>query len=95
MAKTMVSFAAAGMDNQGQKRTAKMLRDILTYHASTTEAAKEAADAKVGTLVLTHVVPVPANVGGDRPFLAGVSDIFSGKVVVAKDGLRFDLDPVR
>lgn len=94
MAKTTVSFAAANMENQGQRRTAKMLRDILTYHASTIEAAKAAADAKVDTLVLTHLVPPPANVGGERPFLAGVPEIFSGKVVVAKDGLRFDLDPL-
>lgn len=92
MAKAMVSLAAAAMDGQGQKRTAKLLRDILTYHASTTEAAKAAADAKVGTLVLTHLVPVPANVGGERPFLTGVSETFAGKVVVGKDGLRFDLD---
>lgn len=95
MAKTLVSFAAAAMDNQGQKRTAKMLRDILNYHANTTEAAKAAADAKVSTLVLTHLVPPPTNVGGERPFLAGVSEIFSGKVIIAKDGLRFDLEPAK
>jgi len=94
MAKTLVSFAAAAMDNQGQKRIAKMLRDILGYHASTAEAAKAAADAKVATLVLTHLVPPPANAGGERPFLAGLSEIFSGKTVVGRDGLRFDLEPV-
>ena len=92
MAKDVVTRAAAGLDMQGQKRTAKMLRDILTYHASTIEAAKTAAEAHVDTLVLTHLVPVPGNVGGEAPFLRGVADVFHGKVEVAKDGMSFDLD---
>jgi len=93
MVKDLVSRAAALLDVQGQARTAKMMRDILTYHASTLDAAKTAAQAHVGTLVLSHLVPVPANIGGTAPFLQGVAAIFSGKVEVAKDGMRFDFDP--
>ncbi len=92
MAKTLVMRAAAMMDMQKQPRTAKMLRDILTYHASTLDAARAAAEAHVTELVLTHLVPTPANVGGEAPFLQGVADIFHGKVEVARDGMRFDLE---
>jgi ribonuclease Z len=92
VAKNLVTRAAAGMDLQRQPRMPKMLRDVLTYHASTLDAARAASEASVGELVLTHLVPPPANVGGDAPFLQGVADIFHGKVEVAKDGMRFDLE---
>lgn len=92
MAKNLVNMAAGVVDSQGQTRTSKMLRDILSYHASTLEAAQAAADANVAMLVLSHLVPVPGNFGGDKPFLNGVAEIYKGKVVIGKDGLRFDLE---
>jgi ribonuclease Z len=70
-----------------------MLRDIVNYHASAADAAKAAAAARVETLVLTHLVPVPSAVGGEKAFLQGAGGIFTGKVVVARDGMRFDLEP--
>ena len=92
MAKNLVNLAAGVVDSQGQTRTSKMLRDILSYHAGTLEAAQAAADANVAMLVLSHLVPVPGNFGGDKPFLNGVAEIYKGKVVIGKDGLRFDLE---
>ena len=67
------------------------MRDILTYHASPTEAAEIAAEAKVEILVFTHMVPPLNPPVTEQMFLRGVADIFKGKVVLAKDGLRFDL----
>jgi ribonuclease Z len=93
MAKPLVRMAIAATA-QAQPRTAKLLTDILTYHASTTDAAQAAAEAGVATLVLSHLVPVPANFGGDAPFLKGVSEVFHGRTVVARDGMRFDFDPL-
>jgi len=93
MLKNFISMAATGMDAQGQTRTAKMLRDIVNYHASAADAAKAAAAAKVETLVLTHLVPAPSAIGGEKPFIQGAGDVFTGKIVVARDGMRFDLDP--
>ena len=75
----------------GDKRRAKLIRDILTYHASPTEAAEIANEAKVETLVFTHMVPPLNPPVTEQMFLRGVADIFKGKVVLAKDGLRFDL----
>jgi ribonuclease Z len=93
MLKNFITMAAAGLEAQGQIRAAKMLRDIVNYHASAADAAKVAATARVETLVLTHLVPVPGAAGGEKAFLQGAGGIFTGKVVVARDGMRFDLEP--
>ena len=49
--------------------------------------------AGVAELVFTHLVPSPNNFLARRAFLAGVADVFKGKVVVAEDGMRFTLPP--
>ena len=90
MAKDLVNGVVVLLKANGQTRRAKMFGDVLTYHASPEEAAWVAAQAKVDTLVLTHMVPVP-NAQNIASFTAGIAPIFSGKVIVAKDGQRFDL----
>lgn len=91
LAKDVMTMAAANAERSGDNRRAKLARDILTYHASPTEAAEIASQAKVETLVFTHMVP-PLNLPvTEQMFLRGVADIFKGKVVIAKDGMRFDL----
>jgi len=92
MLKNFITLASGSMAKP-QPRTAKMLRDILTYHASAEDAAKAAEAAHVETLVLTHLVPVPGAVGGESAFVKGAGDVFKGKLLVAHDGMRFDLDP--
>ncbi|MFN0120400.1 MAG: MBL fold metallo-hydrolase [Blastocatellia bacterium] len=93
MARDILSMGAANLERAGQTRRAGMVRDILTYHASTADAAATAAAANVETLVLTHLVPVPATPMIEQAFTRGLAEIFKGKVVLAKDGLRFDLPP--
>ena len=93
LVKPLLQMAAGNLESAGDKRRAKMARDITTYHASPTDAAETAAAAKVETLVFTHMVPPPVNPAIEQAFLRGVSDIYKGKVVLAKDGLRFDLVP--
>jgi len=86
-------MAASNFDQAGNRRRAKMSRDIMTYHASPLEVAAIAASAKVETLVFTHMVPPPNSPQIEQAFLRGVSDIFKGKVVIGTDGMRFDLSP--
>jgi ribonuclease Z len=93
LAKDLLLFAATNFENAGNARRAKLARDITTYHASPREVAEVAAAAKVDTLVLTHMVPPPNNPTIEQSFLRGVGEVFGGKVVIAKDGLRFDLTP--
>jgi ribonuclease Z len=89
----LISRASAVALRLGRERQSKLARDILDYHTSPVEAAEIARDAGVGELVLTHLVPGPANFLARRAFLAGVSDVYSGKVVLAEDGMRFALAP--
>lgn len=95
LAKDLINFAAAGFERAGNERLAKLARDLTTYHASPIEVAETAAAAKVETLVFTHMVPVPNSPPVEQAFMRGVGDVFKGKVVIAKDGVRFDLLPRR
>jgi ribonuclease Z len=91
LARDLLLFAATNLEKTGNPRRAKLLRDISNYHASPREVAETAASARVDTLILTHMVPPPNNSTIEQSFLRGVGEVFSGKVVIAKDGLRFDL----
>jgi ribonuclease Z len=91
IAKNLLQMAASNFDQAGNRRRAKLARDIVTYHASPLEAAEIAASAKVETLVFTHMVPPPTSPQIEQAFLRGVSDVFKGKVVLGTDGMRFDL----
>jgi ribonuclease Z len=93
IAKNLLQMAASNFDQAGNRRRAKLSRDIVTYHASPLEAAAIAASAKVETLVFTHMVPPPNTPQIEQAFTRGVSDIFKGKVVIGTDGMRFDLPP--
>jgi ribonuclease Z len=93
LAKAVIQMGADGFERSGQTRRAALARDITTYHASPTEVAEIAAAANVETLVFTHLVPPPTTPIAEQAFTRGVSEIFKGKVVIAKDGLRFDLAP--
>jgi ribonuclease Z len=93
IAKNLLQMAASNFDQAGNKRRAKMSRDIMTYHASPLEVAAIAASAKVETLVFTHMVPPPNSPQIEQAFLRGVSEIFKGKVVLGTDGMRFDVPP--
>ena len=91
LAKDVMTFASNNLERAGDKRRAQLARDILSYHASPAEAAEIAATARVETLVFTHMVPPINPPVTEQMFLRGVADIFKGRVVIAKDGLRFDL----
>ena len=90
LSKNMILAAAGMADASGQKRRGDMARDIVTYHATPVEAAQTAAAAKVATLVLTHVVPALRNDAQEKQFVEGTAEVFSGKIIVARDGMRFD-----
>jgi ribonuclease Z len=94
---TQKQMVAGGMLQflRGQKtpatdRLATMTEEMLEYHAATEDVARIADEAGVRKLVLTHLVPsVPLSMG-DAPFLAGLSEIFKGVIIVGKDGLRIN-----
>ncbi|HXF39930.1 MAG TPA: MBL fold metallo-hydrolase [Blastocatellia bacterium] len=93
IAKNLLQMAASNFDQAGNRRRAKLARDIMTYHASPLEAAEIAASARVETLVFTHMVPPPTSPQIEQAFLRGMSDVFKGRVVLGTDSMRFDLPP--
>ena len=70
----------------GQVIAERITRDILDYHTSPVEAAEIAAAAKAKALLFYHIVPPLRLPGMQAAFLRGVSDVYSGKVVVPRDG---------
>jgi ribonuclease Z len=66
------------------------LNDVLDYHSSVPDAARTAARAGAGSLVLTHLVPPPAP-GTEQEWLDQATAHFTGEVVLAADLLALDV----
>lgn len=62
-------------------------RHVLETHSSTEEVGRMAAEAKVKTVVLNHLIGGPGQ-GDADPFTAGVKKYFDGEVIVGKDQMR-------
>ena len=73
---------AAGLDP-----LPKIMTDVMDYHADVQSLLAPAKAAKVGQLVLYHLVPVPPNGLAERLFRRGLPEA----VILAQDLQRFDL----
>lgn len=60
------------------------LQDILDYHSSVEQAARTAASARVGTLLMTHYVPAPSPEQYDE-WIAIAAQHFDGRIVMGDD----------
>ena len=83
----LVSKMSDALSANGNKRTAKLIGDVLDYHASTTNLVEMARLANVKQLAFYHMVPMPANPFMENIFRRGVPD----DVVITDDGTRFIL----
>ena len=79
-------LAAKGIDN-----TAQITRDILNYHTTPEEAAKQASAAGVKQLVFSHIVPAIPSRFFYPTFLGNAATHFSGSMAVGEDGMMFSL----
>lgn len=81
-------IARMGMiaEEMGNTRQAKMLADILDYHATPVEAAEVAQGAGVGHLLYYHIVPPLLLAPLETVFLEGVEETYDGPVTVGRDG---------
>ncbi len=70
----------------GRTGVAKITADILDYHTTPEEAARLAAAADAGHLLLYHVVPPLPLPGLDTAFLEGVAEVYAGGVTLSRDG---------
>ncbi len=73
---------AAGLDP-----LPKIMTDVIDYHADVQSLLAPAKAARVGQLVLYHLVPVPPNGLAERLFRRGLPK----EVILAQDLQRFDL----
>ena len=71
---------------RGNLRQAKIMSDILDYHATPVEAAEVAQGAGVGHLLYYHIVPPLLLSPLEVVFLEGVSEVYEGPVTVGRDG---------
>lgn len=71
----------------GRPHLQKIFGDIVDYHATPEQAAETARDAKVGYLLLNHIVPtLPPLPGMEQVFLGEAARIFAGPIKVGLDG---------
>ena len=82
----------AAMRGMGMEREAGLMGDVPSYHISTDEIAKMSARARVGEVVLTHVIPPIGNdLAQEAAFMSGMGDLYSGSVRVARDMQRIEV----
>ena len=82
----MIRIMQEGAANVGRPNLKKIFGDIVDYHASPEQAAETARDARVGYLLLNHIVPPLPVPGMEKAFLGGAPDIYTGTIRVGNDG---------
>jgi len=87
LASELVGVLTEAAEDVGNERLAIITRDILDYHTSPVEAAQIAADADVGHLLFTHIVPQLPVALLERQFLKGVDAVYDGPATVGEDGI--------
>jgi len=88
----MIDNALVALEKRNLTRAVKIMKDIKDYHMSPVIAAELAKEAEVKKIVYVHVVPALQNEKIEQMFLKGVSDVFTGEIVLGKDMMKFRLN---
>lgn len=90
----MMDLAARAAGELSLSTQPEVINKIASVHTETLALADIATRAHVEKLVLTHLIPpIPANAAAEAFFTAGMGGIYSGNIVVARDGMRIKLQP--
>jgi len=81
----LVRRMSAAAAEAGLKNRAKILEDIINYHASPEEVARQGKEAGVKAVLLTHIVPPLPLRGLEVPFLGEARKTFGGPLWIARD----------
>lgn len=94
MNEELLETLECGLRGGGMERNATLLRDIRTYHIGTRALGELAAEARVGMVVLTHLVPGFDNDDPRAEMLFGdeVAEVFGGEVITARDGTTVTIE---
>jgi len=87
----MVGVIEMAIGEAGNRRVAKIMKDIPDYHITPVQAAELAEMSGADILVYTHIVPALPSPYLDSYFTKGAADKFSGEIVVGTDGLMLSL----
>jgi len=78
---------------QGRDNVGAILHDILDYHTSPEDAGAVAAEAGVGALAFTHMLPQTPLPGLAHTFVQEAKRTYSGPVYAMRDGDVLSLPP--
>lgn len=87
----MVNAMRDAAEEAGRPGLAKILGDILDYHATPADAAKAAEATGARQLVYYHTIPPLPSRGLDALYLKDAKEHFAGPMEVAVDGLIYSL----
>jgi ribonuclease Z len=89
--RNMLESAAAALRRQDMSDQADKALRTLEYHSETLELAELAEKARVGHLLLTHLIPAPPNFLTRRMFLDGMDERYHGQITLGEDGMQVTL----
>ena len=85
VSETLITTFADAAEDAGVTRQAKLLRDILDYHANISEIDGLEKRLGIKQVALYHLVPVPANSLLEQIFMRDMKS----DAILTKDGYRF------
>jgi ribonuclease Z len=91
MNQPMMKVLENQLRSAGNDVQAALLEDAHSYHAPIEAMAETAQQAGVKHLVISHMMP-PVPVEQEAQFVAGLDQVFSGKITVGRDLMRIALD---
>jgi ribonuclease Z len=86
----MMKVLEGQLQAAGNEVQAALLFDAHDYHAPVEAMAETAERAGVKHLVISHILP-PVPHEQEAQFIAGLDDIFSGKITVGRDLMRLSV----
>lgn len=84
----LVRRAIPAMRELGMTDDAEVAERTIVYHADTVELAKQAQQAGVRRLALTHLIPYPSGALQRYLFTRGMAEYFDGEITVGRDGMQ-------
>ncbi|MBK9433382.1 MAG: hypothetical protein IPN50_13655 [Sphingomonadales bacterium] len=83
----MVRRAIPQMKKLGMNFEAEVAQRTIPYHADNISLSKQAQEAGVKHLLLTHLIPYPDSFVVRKMYTEGMAEHYKGKLTVAQDGM--------
>ncbi len=87
----MVDAMGAVFAKDGRARLQKIFTEIKAIHTSPVAAAEIASQARVKTLVFSHIIPPVPSPLIEGYFVKGAKEKFTGRIILGKDGMVISL----